>query len=123
MTTTITGTLPGSTPRVPDVLLWDSYDATQEGRNVFTPIEETSRLAVTLRAAGPRKGTMTAVFATFSAAQNLATDLAKAQTLTLVDTLATGFNMTFALSGKLRVHLDATNLAQWLVTFDFQEIL
>jgi hypothetical protein len=116
MTTTISNTLNSLTPKVVD-----GYSSARPSRNVVHAILGSNAPAVTLREAGLRQGSLTAVFASESLAHQLETMLADDLVLTLADTDTSGLGMTFIATDDVEVAQDSERVA-WLVTFSYQEV-
>lgn len=117
MTNIITGT-GGS--HVPDLI--DGYRSTRTSRNVLHTLAGSQEPAITLRPAGLRRGSLTALFSVQAEALALEADLAAGQTLTFDTDELTDVDMTFVLDGSLVVELDRDTRSRWTVTFDFQEV-
>lgn len=102
-------------------ILISGYESSRTSRNVVHPILGTNVPAVSLRAAGLRTGTLTALVANRAAAVALETVLAKALLLTYTDPDTT-LSMTFVLDGEARVKLDPDTLTLWTVVWDYSEV-
>jgi hypothetical protein len=76
---------------------------------------------VTLRAAGPQQGSVSAVFQTEAAARALEADLRLAQTLTMFRDDLDADSVQFVPQGAVDVVLD-TSVYVWVVTFDYVRV-
>lgn len=103
-------------------ILIDGYEATRESRNVVHVIIGTPEPAVTLRPAGPRRGTLTALFATRADALAAEAILAADDVLTFADPDVPSLSMTFVVDGDVTVGLDDETRALWTVAFSFLEV-
>ncbi|CAO1650539.1 hypothetical protein NYA9BBAC_00907 [Salinibacterium sp. NYA9b] len=102
--------------------LVDGYKSSRESRNVIHTILGTNTPAVTLRTAGLRTGTLTALFKTLAEAQVLENALLAGAVLTFADTDNDGLLMDFVVDGEISVELEDDGRALWLVEFDYQEV-
>lgn len=76
-------------------ILLDGYETSQQSRHVVHELLDGESIAITLRPAGPRRGTLRALFATYEEAIALNADLAEAAVLTLEDTDNPAIDMSF----------------------------
>ena len=116
----MTSTITGASPHTPAQIL--GYRTSRRGRNVVQELAASEDLAVTLRPAGLRSGTLRALFLTEAPARSLEAELAAAQTLTFETDELSAADMTFVLDGTIDVELDPTTRRRWIVAFDFQEV-
>ena len=117
----MTDTIVGAATHTPKFIT--AYLASRESANV---IHESpaggAPLAVVLRAAHLRRGTLEALFLTEAAAKACADDVAGARTFTVNSTTRTTINATCVASGAIVVELDNDSRDLWLVRVDYQEI-
>lgn len=85
------------------------YETTQQARNLEHPIIGTANTDITYRPASKRRGTLQMVFATEAAADSARTLLATTTApWTLTNSVRTTVNMTFAVSGDIKLGIDRT---------------
>jgi hypothetical protein len=118
MTTTITG----DAIHTPEQVL--GFKSERRARNIIIDLPGSTDVAVSLRAAGQRRGTLTALFLTSADAMAFEADLAGARSFDLETDDQTGLDMTFVLQPDSRIELELEPRTRrvWTVTFDFQEI-
>lgn len=116
MTTTISD---GVTTVAP--LVVDGYESTRAPRTIVHEVLNNPNPSVSLKPAGLRTGTLSAVFATRADAVECEAMLAAAAVLTLTSTVDVG--MTFVVHEDITVTLDDSTRAVWLVSFGYQEVL
>jgi hypothetical protein len=119
VTATITR-VPAVAPIVPD--LFQGYETTQTTRTTVFPLIGQAAPAYTLKDAGYRTGSMTMVFRDRAAAHAARTAHAAAGVFTLTDTDVPEASMVYVVVGAVRIAVDPTTGAAWLVTVDFQEV-
>tara|TARA_R110002124_G_scaffold70466_3_gene189172 strand:+ start:5800 stop:6156 length:357 start_codon:yes stop_codon:yes gene_type:complete len=117
MSSTITASGVSITPA-----LIDGYKSSRESRNVVHDILGSNVPAITLRSAGTRTGTLTALFETLAEAKSLEDVLSSADVLQFADTDNDELLMDFVVDGDITVELEDGTRALWLVEFDFQEV-
>jgi hypothetical protein len=103
-------------------VLIDGYKSSRASRNVIHNVLGANAPAVTLRAAGIRTGTLTALFVTLGEAQALEAALAANDVLQFADTDNESLLMDFIVDGGITVELDDDTRRLWLVEFDFHEV-
>ncbi|MGV8851711.1 MAG: hypothetical protein ACOH1M_03975 [Rhodoglobus sp.] len=102
--------------------LIDGYKSSRENRNVIHAVLGANAPAVTLREAGLRTGSLTALFKTLAEAQLLESALTAGIVLQFADTDNEALLMSFVVGGDISVELDDETRELWLVEFDFQEV-
>ncbi|MBH0054486.1 hypothetical protein I6E74_09945 [Salinibacterium sp. SWN139] len=100
----------------------DGFKSSRESRNVIHNVLGANAPAVTLRDAGVRTGTLTALFRTLAEAQSFEAVLATGQVIQFEDSDNATLTMDFILDGELTVELEDDSRSLWLVEFDFQEV-
>jgi hypothetical protein len=118
MTTTITG----ASIHTPEQIL--GFKSERIAQNLIMQLTGSPDVSVSLRPAGLRRGTLTALFVSSTTAMSFESDLASARSFELVSDDQTGLDMTFVLQPATRIELELEPRARrlWTVKFDFQEI-
>jgi hypothetical protein len=118
----MTTTINGSGAHAP--ILVTGYKTIRQSRNIVHELTGTEDSAITLRPAGLRTGTLTALCATATDALALEDDLAAAHSLDFATDDQAGLDMTFVLDagGVITTELDPQTRKVWTVSFDFREI-
>jgi hypothetical protein len=119
MTVTITRD-PAVTAITPD--LFQGYTTEQTARTNIHALIGTAAPAYDLLPAGLRTGTMTLVFKSRAAAHACRAAHAGVGVFTLRDTDVPDANMAYIVTGTVRIEVDGTTAAAWLVTVGFQEV-
>ncbi|MCK2028095.1 hypothetical protein KZC56_17495 [Microbacterium sp. SSW1-47] len=118
MASTITHAAGSITPRV-----IEGYTATREARTVIHDILNQSNPDVTLRAAGPRRGSLKCVFPTETEAVAAFGVFSVPQVLLLTDAAVPSVGMSFVVAeGDLTVSLDPDTRVVWIVNVPFVEV-
>ena len=118
MASTITHTTGVITPRVVE-----GYQASREARTVIHDILNRSNPDVTLRAPGPRRGSLKCIFATEAEAVAAYGVLSVPQLLQLSDGTVPSVSMSFVVAdGDLAVSLDPETRVVWIVDVPFVEV-
>jgi len=109
-------TIAGRTP-----VLVDGFTGTRTSRTVVHTLLNSGDPAISIRPAGLRTGTLSALFETQAQAQALADALATGAVQRYTDSDAGG-SFRFVPSGRIEVRLDDSTRAAWWVTFDYSEV-
>jgi hypothetical protein len=118
--TTITRIYPDATETTTPELV-DGYSATRTTGNVIIPILG-GGIAVTMRPAQPRSGTLRLFYPDEADAAAAAAMHALVGTFTLTSDERDSIEMTFATSGQITIELDDETRDLWVVSVDYQEL-
>lgn len=110
----------GTTAVLPEVV--DGYQATRSSRHVFNPRFGTNADDVVVYPAGPRTGTLTAVFASYPPAAALLQLLSGTSPIQFDDSERPEIGMTFLADGSIGIN-QSDGRTVWIVTVDFREVL
>ncbi|MCS6563429.1 hypothetical protein [Curtobacterium poinsettiae] len=125
MSTTFTSNARTSMP-----LVLDGYEAQREVRHVFNPVIGGGNVIAVPFAAGPRTGTLTAVYLEMWRALEFDSLLRGTYPVRLDDSDTPDIGMTFLASGTIRVYPgevivtdDGEEVVPWFVEFGYQEVI
>lgn len=97
------------------------YRSTRRGRNVLHRILGTGGVAVTVRGAGLRTGSLTVLMPSIDIANSLVAALSTGAEAELVSTDRPNIDMQFVVAGDTTLELDPATANHWWVIFDWQE--
>jgi hypothetical protein len=103
-------------------LLVTQWNASSSTRHIVHEILGNPIPDVTLQPAGPRTGTMSALFDNEADASALHTSLRGTDVLTFSDDDTATPGMTFIANGTVTITTDSQNQACWTVAFDYLEV-
>lgn len=98
------------------------YESSRESGNQLHPIIGRTDQDVSLKAAGLRTGSFTAVCPDLTTALALEALHAGLGVLTLASTELPGLDMTYVTSGAVSVQPDDQDIRRWSVSVDFAEV-
>lgn len=122
MSSTISTFDPAGSPNSVYPLLVTTYSATSTTRHLVHQVLGSASPDVTLQAAGPRTGSIAALFDTERGATILFQMLQGVDILSFSDDDSYFSNMTFIANGTITIAPDGQNAAYWVVAFDFLEV-
>lgn len=108
----------GTTAVIPRVV--DGYKASRQSRHAFHPVLSGNE-DVYARPAGPRSGTMTAVFDGYASAAQLSTMLAGTTPVSFADSDRPELGMTFLADGDITLE-QSPGRSAWIITVAFREV-
>lgn len=104
-------------------LLVTQYQASSTTRHIVHEVLGTPWPDITLQAAGPRTGSMSALFDNEGDAYNFFLVLKGANVLQFTDLDTKYLGMSFVAMGQITFQADDQNRSYWTVGFTYQEVL